>query len=80
MISKITDKRDIHFTDQRHNIAFHGEGHVLHDGRVVNDHSLPLSSIKTESNEQRNFFFSLIHSSKIFSIHVQVRKFLQLNS
>lgn len=55
----MSDKRDIHFTDERKQKAFHGEGYVLHDGRVVSnnsnvDHLPPIpQGVRTESNDQR---------------------------
>ena len=56
----MSDKRDIHFTDERKQKPFQGEGHVLHDGRVVFnnshvDHLPPIQQgVRTESNDQRN--------------------------
>ncbi|CAF1373176.1 unnamed protein product [Adineta steineri] len=55
----VSDKRDIYFTDERKQKAFHGEGYVLHDSRIVQtnqniDHLPPIpQGVKTESNDQR---------------------------
>ncbi|CAF4130733.1 unnamed protein product [Rotaria sp. Silwood2] len=56
---KVSDKRDIYFTDERKQKAFQGEGYVLHDSRVVHnnqntDHLPPIpQGARTESNDQR---------------------------
>ena len=56
---KVTDKRDIYFTDERKLKAFQGEGHVLHDGRSVQNqqetqpHSSIPQGVRTESSDQR---------------------------
>ena len=56
---KVTDKRDIYFTDERKLKAFQGEGHVLHDGRTVQSqqetkpHASVPHGVRTESSDQR---------------------------
>ncbi|CAF1220465.1 unnamed protein product [Adineta ricciae] len=55
----VSDRREVYFTDDRKQKAFHGEGYVLHDSRVVHsnqttDHLPPIPhGAKTESNDQR---------------------------
>ncbi|UJR13873.1 hypothetical protein I4U23_000881 [Adineta vaga] len=55
----VSDKRDIYFTDERKSKAFHGEGYVLHDSRIIpsNQTTSPLPPIphgvKIETNDQR---------------------------
>lgn len=51
---QLTDKRDVVFTDGRKAQAFHGDGYVLHDGRVVHSKDddksseLPVERISAE--------------------------------
>jgi hypothetical protein len=55
----VSDKRDVYFTDEHKQKSFHGEGHVLHDSRIIHnnqhiDHLPPIPhGVKTESHDQR---------------------------